>query len=149
MSSYRFGRNVYTMWGNENAKFANDEVLYHSEQVIIVKFRMLVTDPFFNFEEVHAQSITQITDNTFEYIHKVNDLYYYMGEIQRLKITKIVSGVAEMEIVILKHNEGSIESVWGKNGKFYPCKTKKDVCYMRNLPFRDEQKINKVILHCI
>jgi hypothetical protein len=149
MSSYRFGRNVYTMWGNENAKFANDEVLYHSEQVIIVKFRMLVTDPFFNFVEVHAQSITQITDNTFEYIHKVNDLYYYMGEIQRLKITKIVSGVAEMEIVILKHNEGSIESVWGKIGKFYPCKTKKDVCYMRNLPFRDEQKINKVILHCI
>ena len=45
---------------------------------------MLVTDPFFNFVEVHAQSITQITDNTFEYIHKVNDLYYYMGEIQRL-----------------------------------------------------------------
>ena len=66
-----------------------------------------------------------------------------------MKIIQIVSGVAEMEIVVLKHNEGSIESVWGNIGKFYPCKTKKDVCNMRNLPFSDEQKINKVILHHI
>jgi len=83
----------------------------------------------------------------FEYIHKSNGLYYYFGEIQRLKIIKIVSGVAEMEIVVLKHNQGSIENSWGNIGKFYHCKTKNDVCNMRNLPLIGEQKINKVILH--
>lgn len=149
MSANRFGRKVYTMWGNENARFAHDEILYNSEQVIIIKFRMLLTDSFFNDIEACASSISTINDSTFQYIHKANNIYYYMGTIERLKIIQIVSGLAEMEIVVLKHNEGSIESVWGNIGKFYPCKTKKDVCNMRNLPFSDEQKINKVILHHI
>jgi hypothetical protein len=147
MSSYNSGRKVYTLWGNENARLAHDEVLYHSEQVMIVKFRMLLTDPLFNTIEECAPSITYLNKYTFEYIHKANGLYYYMGEIQRLKIAQIISGVAEIELVILKHNEGSIESLWGNIGKFYPCRTKKDVCNMRNLPYIDERKIDKVIVH--
>jgi len=147
MSSYTSGRKVFTLWGNENAKLAHDEVLYHSEQVMIIKFRMLLTDPLFNTIEDCAPSITHLNNYTFEYIHKANGLYYYMGEIQRIKIIHIIYGVAEMELVILKHNEGSIESVWGSIGKFYPCRTKKDVCNMRKLPYTDEEKINKVIVH--
>lgn len=144
-----FEREVYTVWGNEDAKFVHDEVLYNSEQVLIIKFRMLITDSLFNVIEFYASSISNLQGTTFEYIHKSNGLYYYIGKIERLKIIKIVFGVAEMEIVILKHNQSSINSSWGNIGKFYPCKTKNDVCVMRNLPVIGEQKINKVILHKI
>jgi hypothetical protein len=149
MTTHRFGKKIYTIWGNENAKLAHDEVLFNSDQVIVIKFRMLITDALFNDVEKCAPSISHLKDTTFEYIHKSNGIYYYIGQIDRLKIIKIACGVAEIEIVVLKHNQGSIESSWGNIGKYYPCKTKNDICNMRKWPIIGEQKINKVILHIL
>jgi len=72
MSANRFERKVYTMWGNENAIFAHDEILYNSEQVVIIKFRMFLTDSLFNDVEAYSPSISYLNNIKFENIWLYN-----------------------------------------------------------------------------
>lgn len=173
MSSNKYSKNQYkinsiyprrpyqivTLWGNQDSKFASEEVLYESEQVIVVKFHMFCDDPNFNTVEYAAGHMPNLHMMQFYYIHKSNGIYNYIGQLERLKIIKICRGIAEMELVILKPNDSetyrrdkimsgnkySIPS--GKSGAYYPCSTKNDVCRMRRWPkMESEDLIKKVTI---
>lgn len=143
--SYRFENEIYTIWGNENAKYAADEILFNSEQVMVVKIQLFVTDSHFNKIENYAITPRDLERISVEYIHKANGLYYYIGKIERIKILKIINGLAEIEIVVLKPNELTIGSCWGEINRTYPCGTKNDICVMRKWPRLGYEKINKII----
>ncbi len=117
---------------------------------MIVKFKVFVNDPLFKVLEKCSSSIPYINRYEFEYIHKSNGIYFYIGKIERLKIIKFSCGLAEMEIVILKHNEGSSQASWGKIGRYYGCATKNDICNMRGWPLIiGDEKMKKIILQNI
>lgn len=145
MSNNIFKTQIYTIWGNEDAKYAADEVLFNSDQVMIVKIHIFVTDSLFNDIESFSRQAPDIMRYSLEYIHKSNGVYFYIGKIERLKILKIVYGLAEFEIVVLKPYQFTIEACLSKTNIIYPCGTKNDICFMRKWPRLGDEKINKVI----
>jgi hypothetical protein len=136
---------IVTFWGNQDAKFANEEVLYESEQVMIVNFKMCCNDPNMRRVEWVGSNLPHLVKMQFDYIHKSNGNYIYIGKVDRLKIIKITRGMAEMELVILKLNDSS-SSDWKKEWR-YPCSTKKDVCTMRKWQLiKYEDLVKKVVI---
>jgi hypothetical protein len=150
-----------TLWGNQDTKFANETILYESEQVMVVNFKMFCNDPNMWTVEWGGSHLPNLNKMQFDYIHKSNGSYIYVGQVERLKIIKIVRGIAEMELVILKPNDTDAYrrnkemstscSIYklpsGKGGARYPCSTKKDVCRMRRWPLiKKEDLIKKVVI---
>ena len=140
--SFNFPTELVTLWGNEDARCYADQILYESDQVIVVKFKLFTSDPLFSLLEQCSPHMPRVHRHEFVYIHKSNGMYYYTGKIERSKITKISYGVADIEIVVLKNNQ---ERVSCKSAKHYPCTTKNDVCIMNGWPVLGDEKIRKII----
>ncbi len=140
--SFNFTTELVTLWGNEDARSFAHEILYESDQVTVINFKLFINDPLFSLLEGCLPHIPKVHRHRFEYIHKSNGIYYYTGEIDRSKIKKISHGVAEIEIVVLKNNSQDRIS---KQRKYYPCATKNDVCVMNGWPILGDEKIKKII----
>jgi hypothetical protein len=121
----------------------NEEILYESEQVLVVKFKMFCNDPEFWTIEYSGSHLPDLHMMHLEYIHKVDGVYHHVGWIERLKVINVCSGVAHLELVILKPNDSDVYSkklmstsvpqyslATGRGGAHYPCSTKNDVCRM-------------------
>jgi hypothetical protein len=144
--SFNFTTELVTLWGNEDARSFADEILYKSEQLTVVKFKLFINDPLFSLLEQCCPHMPNVHRHEFVYIHKSNGIYYYTGKIERSKIKKISRGVAEIEIVVLKN---SSENRMSKPRKYYPCATKNDVCVMNGWPILGDDKIRKIIKQTI
>lgn len=161
-------RTIATLWGNQDSINLPDEVLYSSEQVFIVNFKMILKNyPSFWVIEKAGMHLP-FTDNTtglgrieFEYVHKCNGEYHYIGRIERMKVIKLCGGIACVELVILRPNlsqtythcremstpPGIRESNPDRGGAYYSCATKNDVARMRKWPkIPNEELIKKVIM---
>lgn len=126
---------IVTLWGNEDAVFMNEEVLYESEQVMIVRFKMLCNDTYYN-------TLVWNTNSHIEYIHKSKGIYKYIGQVNKLHIIQINRGIAEIELIIIKNNSEAIYK-----HMHCPCSTKYDVCEMRRwTKMKYEDLIKKVTI---
>lgn len=131
---------VVLMWGDESD---GDEILYYSDQVMIFKFKLKFDDPSFKTLESCSSHMPNICRMRFEYIHKANGYYNYIGKVERLKILCINKEIAEMEIVILMGNEGN--KAWNiEYRRRYPCINKSDIYLIRGLPYPTEEKSDKI-----
>ena len=140
--SFTYQTELVTLWGNEDARSYADEILYDSDQVIVIKFKLFTSDPLFSLLERCSPHIPAVNRHEFEYIHKSNGIYYYIGKIERSKIIKINCGVSEIEIVVLKNHPNQFTR---NRNKYYPCATKNDVCVMNGWPLLGDEKIRKII----
>ncbi len=139
-SYYPTDETVFVFWGNMDAKFAPEEVLYESDNVLIVNFKLSMKDSQFKHIQWAEKSIPEICRTTYHYVHKSEGIYNYIGSITKLKITWICKEMAHMEIIILKK-----ESKYRCPKYTYPCETKNDVCRLLNVPFlKSGELINKV-----
>lgn len=136
----RYKTEVVLMWGDEST---GDQVLYCSDQVMIFKFTTEFESSAFEKLESCAPHMPALCRMEFQYIHKANGYYNYIGKVQRLKILCVNDGVAQFEVVILMQNEGTKPYI-RKYSRNYPCMTKNDVCLMRELPKLDEETSDKV-----
>ena len=137
---YPTDEKVMVFWGNMDAKFAPEEVLYESHNVLIINFKLSMKDAQFKHIQFAEKSIPDICRTTYHYVHKSEGIYNYIGSITKLKITGIREGMAYMEIIILKNGSGY------RCPKYtYPCATKNDVCRLLNVPLlKSGELINKV-----
>jgi hypothetical protein len=141
MSTIRYNKVMVLLWGNVDAKFAPEEVLYESDSILVVNFKLSVKDPLFELIQRCEKHVPNINDVSFHYVHKQSCIYNYMGHIERLKIIGICSGLAHMEVVILKQGDEDY-----RRYKFvYPCSTKNDVCRLLKAPLlASNELVNKV-----
>lgn len=144
--SFNFTSELVTLWGNEDARSCADKILYESDQLTVIKFKLFASDPLFSLLEQCSPHMPNVHRHEFAYIHKSNGIYYYIGKIERSKIIKISCGVAEIEIVVFKNNQRWFT---GKAEKHYPCTTKNDVCLMNGWPVLGDEKIRKIIKQTI
>jgi len=120
---------MYTLWGNINAKWAAEKVLYESSQVLIVEFRLLNSDPLF-------EHLVNYERHKFHYVHKANGLYNYIGKLKQSKIIGMNHGLVSFELVIMKKHSSTT----------FVCYTKNDLCAMRNWKeLKEENKKYKII----
>ena len=139
-SYYPTDETVVVFWGNMDAKFAPEEVLYESDNVLIVNFKLSMKDSQFKHIQMCETWIPDVTRHTYHYVHKTEGIYNYIGLIDRLKITWICKEMAHMEIIILKNGSRQLRLKYT-----YPCATKNDVCRLLNVPFlKSGELINKV-----
>ena len=128
-------------WGNVDAKFAAEEVLYESDSTLIVNFKLSMKDPLFLWIQRCEKYVSNLHGTSFHYIHKKSGIYNYTGPIERLKITGIYSGMAHMEIVILKQGEDDSR----RPAFVYPCQTKNDLCRLLKAPLLSSNElVNKI-----
>ncbi len=137
---YPTDESVVVFWGNMDAKFAPEEVLYESDNILIINFKLSMKDEQFNYIQRCEEHIPEICRTTYHYVHKTGGIYKYIGPVQRLKITQLCGGMANMEIIILKNGSGNR---WLKY--IYPSSTKNDICRLLNVPLlKRDELINKV-----
>lgn len=141
MSTVRYTHEMVLFWGNVDARFAHEEVLYESDITLIVKFKLSMKDPLFELIQRCEKYVPNLHGVSFHYVHKQFGMYNYIGLIERLKITGICSGIAHMEIVIFKQDEDCY-----RRPKFvYPCSTKNDVCRLLKAPLlASNELVNKI-----
>jgi hypothetical protein len=141
MSTFRYTPDIVLFWGNMDAKFAPEEVLYESNSTLIVNFKLSMKDPLFQWIQRCEKYVPNLQGIIFHYVHKKSGIYNYSGPIERLKITGIYSGMAHMEIVILKQGEDD-----SRRPTFvYPCSTKNDVCRLLKAPLlASNELVNKI-----
>jgi len=129
--SYFRNNTIFTLWGGEKCGESkiNDEILYESDLVMIINFKIPIEDPEFKEIENSLIHIPRVFKTEFEYIHKYeDDTYRYIGNIERTKVLCVNDGIIELEIVILKQK------------KLYPCKTKNDICKLKGWTKTDNLK---------
>lgn len=137
MSTIRYSQEIILFWGNADSKFAPEEVLYESDNVIIVNFKLSIKDPLFSWIQRCEKHVSDIQNISFQYIHKRSGMYNYIGPINRLKIMGIYSGIVHIEFIILKKEEHDY-----KRPEFvYPCSTKNDICRLLKLPLIPNNKL--------
>jgi hypothetical protein len=141
MSTTRYTQDMVLLWGNMDAKFAPEEVLYESDSILVVNFKLSMKDPLFALIQRCEKYVPNLNNVSFHYVHKQSSIYNYMGLIERLKIIRICSGMAHMEIVILKQGDEDY-----RRYKFvYPCSTKNDVCRLLKVPLlASNELVNKI-----
>jgi len=121
--SYFRNNTIFALWGGEKCgeSKVEDDILYESEIVMIIKFKIPIEDPGFKEIENSLIHIPRVFKTEFEYIHKYEDATYrYIGPIERARVLCVNDGIIEIEIAILKQKP-----------KLYPCKTKKDMCDLK------------------
>lgn len=129
--SYFRNNTIFTLWGGEKygESEITDEILYESDLVMIINFKIPIEDPEFKEIENCIVHIPRVFKTEFEYIHKYeDDTYRYIGNIERTKVLCVNDGIIELEIVILKQK------------KLYPCKTKNDICKLKGWTKTDNLK---------
>jgi hypothetical protein len=141
MTTIRYTEDMVLFWGNLDAKFAAEEVLYESDNLLVVNFKLSMRDPLFEFIQFCEKHVPNVNRVSFHYIHKKSGVYNYIGLINTLKIIRICSGMAHMEIVILKRDNEDY-----RRPKFiYPCSTKNDICRLLKAPLlASNELVNKV-----
>ena len=133
-----FSETVDIFWGNVDSKFAPEEVLYESDNVLIVNFKLSIKGSQFKHIQMCETSIPRVLRHTYHYVHKSGGIYNYIGLIDRLKITLICKEMAHIEIIILKNGSKQLQVK-------YPCSRKNDICRLLNVPFlKSGELINKV-----
>jgi len=141
MSTFKYAHDMVLLWGNIDAKFAPEEVLYESDSILIVNFKLSMNDPLFEMIQRCEKAVPNLNGMSFHYVHKKSCIYNYMGHIERMKIIGICSGMAHMEIVILKQGDEDY-----RRHKFvYPCSRKNDVCRLLKIPLlANNELVNKI-----
>jgi len=134
--SYFKYNTIFALWGGEKYGESNveDDILYESNLVMIIKFKIPIGDPEFKEIENSLIHIPKVCKTEFEYIHKYeDDTYRYIGPIERARVLCVNDGIIEIEIVILKQdNVQDLDRYQPKyKSKSYPCKTKKDMCDLK------------------
>jgi hypothetical protein len=104
---------MYTLWGNINAKWAAEKVLYQSAHVLIVEFNILRSDQLFEY-------LANYDKHDFHYVHKVDGKYNYIGKLEKSNIIRMNNGLVSFELIIYREY----------TSKFYECYTKNDICNM-------------------
>jgi hypothetical protein len=141
MSTIRYSQDIMLFWGNVDSKFAPEEVMYESDNVFIVNFKLSIKDPILSWIQRCEKYMPNIQNISFQYIHKVSCIYNYIGPIDRLKIMGIYSGIAHIEFVVLKKGEDDC-----RRPEFvYPCSTKNDMCRLLKTPLlASNELVNKI-----
>lgn len=141
MSTFKRSHDMVLFWGNMDAKFAPEEVLYESDSILVVNFKLSMKDPLFALIQRCEKYVPNLHGVSFHYVHKKSGMYNYTGPIERLRITGIYSGMAHMELVILKQDEEDY-----RRPKFvYPCSTKNDMCRLLKAPLlANNELVNKI-----